>query len=109
MFKNIITYAIPSEWSPDLTVLEEALTRSKFVECGASQEKSMGWVEPRGEKNGPLLESVGGQWLLKLQTETKVLPRRGRQGADGQSHRPNYEANWASSWQERNPGHPRGH
>jgi hypothetical protein len=24
----------------------------------------MGWVEPRGEMNGPLLESVGGQWLL---------------------------------------------
>jgi len=72
MFKNIITYAIPSEWSPNLTLVEEALTRSKFVECGASQEKSIGWVEPRGEKNGPLLESVGGQWLFKLQTETKV-------------------------------------
>lgn len=74
MFKNIITYAIPGEWNPDLTLVEEALTRSKFVECGASQEKSMGWVEPRGEENGPMLESVDGQWLLKLQIETKVLP-----------------------------------
>ena len=44
MFKNIITYAIPSKWSPDLMLVEEALTRSKFVECGTSQEKSIGWV-----------------------------------------------------------------
>ena len=34
----------------------------------------MGWIEPRGETHGPLVEIVGGQWLLKLQIEVKTVP-----------------------------------
>ena len=34
----------------------------------------MGWVEPRGEANGPLLEVVAGQWILQLMLETRALP-----------------------------------
>jgi len=54
--------------------MEESLDSARFVECGASQEKSIGWIEPRGEANGPLVESVGGQLILKLMIETKALP-----------------------------------
>jgi recombination associated protein RdgC len=54
--------------------LEEALGKAQFVECGASQEKSVGWVEPRGHAHGPMVEVVGGQWLLKLMMEVKVVP-----------------------------------
>ncbi len=36
--------------------------------------KSLGWIEPRGQANGPLLESVAGQWILKLMVETRALP-----------------------------------
>jgi recombination associated protein RdgC len=54
--------------------MEESLNSTRFVECGASQEKSIGWVEPRGEANGPLVEAVGGQLLLKLMVETRTLP-----------------------------------
>jgi recombination associated protein RdgC len=54
--------------------LEDALESARFVECGASQEKSVGWVEPRGEAHGPLVEIVGGQWLLKLMVEVKTVP-----------------------------------
>lgn len=54
--------------------LEEALEGSRFIECGASQEKSVGWVEPRGEIHGSLVEIVGGQWLLKLMIEVKTVP-----------------------------------
>jgi recombination associated protein RdgC len=39
-----------------------------------TQPESIGWVEPRGEKHGVLLESVGGQLILKLCTETKAVP-----------------------------------
>ena len=42
--------------------------------CGASQEKSIGWIEPRGEANGLLVESVNGQYILKLMIETRALP-----------------------------------
>jgi recombination associated protein RdgC len=54
--------------------MEEALQGARFVECGASQEKSIGWLEPRGEAHGPLLEAVGGQLLLNLMIETRTLP-----------------------------------
>ncbi|WP_313071538.1 recombination-associated protein RdgC [Melaminivora sp.] len=74
MFKNIIVYRIAEGWQSDLTTLEEALARVPFAECGATQERSAGWVPPRGEAHGPLAESVAGQWVLRFMTEAKVLP-----------------------------------
>ncbi len=74
MFKNVIVYRIGPDWSATVEQMEEALDPLRFVECGATQEKSLGWVEPRGEKNGALVESVGGQRILKLRIETKAVP-----------------------------------
>jgi len=74
VFKNIIVYRIAEGWQSDLTTLEEALARVPFAECGATQERSAGWVPPRGEAHGPLAESVAGQWVLRFMTEAKVLP-----------------------------------
>lgn len=67
-------YRLVSGWSTAVAALEETLQKARFVECGASQEKSVGWVEPRGHAHGPLVEVVGGQWLLKLMMEVKVVP-----------------------------------
>jgi recombination associated protein RdgC len=44
------------------------------VECGATQDKSVGWIEPRGQAHGPLVESVGGHWIAKLMIESKAVP-----------------------------------
>jgi len=74
VFKNATLYRIGPEWSATVEEIEEALDKGRFVECGATQPLAMGWVEPRGEPNGPLVESVGGQWMLKLMTEKKVVP-----------------------------------
>jgi recombination associated protein RdgC len=74
MFKNAIVYRIAHWDEPTLPALEERLATLRFVECGATQPESAGWVEPRGEKHGALVESVGGQWILKLCTETKAVP-----------------------------------
>ncbi|NMM14436.1 MAG: recombination-associated protein RdgC [Rhodoferax sp.] len=74
MFKNVIMYRIGPDWSASVAQMEESLDSARFVECGASQEKSIGWIEPRGEANGPLVESVGGQLILKLMIESKALP-----------------------------------
>lgn len=74
MFKNLIVYRIAPGWQCELTQLEEALARTPFTECGATQERSAGWVPPRGEAHGLLAESVGGQWMLRFMTESKVLP-----------------------------------
>jgi recombination associated protein RdgC len=74
VFKNVIMYRIAPGWSLTAEEVEARLQGNPFVECGASQEKSMGWVAPRGEANGPLLETVAGQWILQLMTETRALP-----------------------------------
>lgn len=74
MFKNVIMYRIAPGWSSTATEVEACLQNNHFVECGASQEKSLGWIEPRGEDHGPLLEVVAGQWMLKLIVESRALP-----------------------------------
>lgn len=74
MFKNVIMYRIAPGWSTTAEEVEARLQDNHFVECGASQEKSVGWSEPRGEPNGPLLEVVAGQWIFKLMVETRALP-----------------------------------
>lgn len=74
MFKNMIVYRIAAQWEGSLEQLEEALQKTPFVPCGATQEKSMGWVPPRGEAHGALAESVGGQWMLRFMSESKMLP-----------------------------------
>ena len=74
MFKNVIVYRIGPGWSATVAEIEASLDSQRFVECGASQEKSIGWQEPRGEAHGPLVEAVGGQFMLKLMIETRSLP-----------------------------------
>lgn len=74
VFKNLMIYRLVSGWPTAVSPLEEALGKAQFVECGASQEKSVGWLEPRGHAHGPMVEVVGGQWLLKLMVEVKVVP-----------------------------------
>jgi recombination associated protein RdgC len=74
VFKNVIMYRITPGWSATADEVEARLQDNHFIECGASQEKSIGWIEPRGEANGPLLEVVAGQWILKLMVESRALP-----------------------------------
>ncbi len=67
-------YRIAAGWPTAVATLEDALEKAHFLEGGASQEKSVGWIEPRGHENGALVEVVGGQWLVKLMIEVKVIP-----------------------------------
>jgi len=74
MFKNALLYRIGQWDQPALADIEDRLDAARFAECGATQIESAGWVEPRGEKHGALIESVGGSLILKLCTETKAVP-----------------------------------
>lgn len=74
MFKNLSLYRLATDWDAPLATLEDALQAQRFVPCGASQERSMGWVAPRGEEHAPLVEAVGGQRILKWQVESKSVP-----------------------------------
>ncbi|MCW8205728.1 recombination-associated protein RdgC [Verminephrobacter aporrectodeae subsp. tuberculatae] len=74
MFKNVLLYRIAPQSQVEWTQLEEALAKAPFMECGATQEKSLGWVAPRGEAHGPLAESVAGQWIVRCMLEAKAVP-----------------------------------
>lgn len=69
MFKNLILYRFKAD--PEKAI---DLSPFAFVPCGASQDKSTGFVPPRGEAHGALVEHVAGHSILKLCTETKKVP-----------------------------------
>ena len=74
MFKNALVYHIDQWEPPTQAEIKRRLDGARFMECRPTQPESAGWVEPRGEKHGALLESIGGQLVLKLCTETKPVP-----------------------------------
>lgn len=74
MFKNLTVYRIGPDWKADARAIETALDKQRFVPCGATQQESSGWVEPRGEAHAPLVEVVDGQLILKLKFEKRLLP-----------------------------------
>lgn len=69
-----MVYRLAADWSASVAQVDEALSAARFAECGATQPRAMGWVPPRGEAHGALIEAIGGQWLLQLMVETKVVP-----------------------------------
>lgn len=74
MFKNALIYRIEHWDVPALTAIEDRLSAAPFVECGASQPESAGWVSPRGEAHGALAEAVASQLVLQMAIETKAVP-----------------------------------
>ena len=74
MFSNLIIYRTAQQWQGSLEQVEEALQKTPFMACGATQEHAEGWIPPRGHEHGLLAESVGGQWILRFMSESKMLP-----------------------------------
>ena len=61
-----MVYRLGADWQPTEAQVEAALDGARFAECGATQLRAMGWVSPRGEDHGVLVEAIAGQWLLQL-------------------------------------------
>lgn len=74
MFKNATIFKIHNSSHDSQEELDEMLASHAFAPCGATQAISAGWVPPRGHDNGALFEAIGGHIILKLMTETKLLP-----------------------------------
>ena len=75
MFKSASFFRIADDFAlPPLDALETALQAARFLPCGATQPESSGWIAPRGNKSAALVESIGGQVILKLCTERRALP-----------------------------------
>lgn len=70
IFKIGIGYPFPAP----VHLFETALQQMPFVATTASQNKSVGWVPPRGQEHGALAESVNGHWMLRFMVETRQVP-----------------------------------
>lgn len=75
MFKNAFIYKIFNLPERGAIAFDVSMQPQAFASCGPTQDKSVGWVSPRGEANGLLMESVGGQLIAKLAIETKAVPK----------------------------------
>lgn len=72
-FRNLRVFRLDDGWSFDGAALNQLLLRAQFQSCGATDMQSQGWVPPRGEA-GEMVLAVGGQQLIALGTEQKLLP-----------------------------------
>lgn len=71
-FKNLQIYRVPAGWTMTAEALEEQLARKRFVPCGSQDPETRGWLSPTGDEF--LVHRVGGQWLIALGVEQKLLP-----------------------------------
>lgn len=67
-------YRLGQQWPISAEQLETALAREPFAEIGTTQEKSTGWVPPRGQAHGPLVEAVAGHWVARWRADIKTVP-----------------------------------
>ncbi|MDO5626436.1 MAG: recombination-associated protein RdgC [Pseudomonadota bacterium] len=74
MFKNLMLYRLGAGWPASAQALEQAIAAEPFVPCTATQQKTSGWVPPREQAHGALVEAVDGQWIARLRLETKSVP-----------------------------------
>ncbi len=73
MLKNAIIYRLPSPWAIKAEQLSQHLEPQTFTPAGNMDMLSQGWIQPRESSNG-LVHQVNRQFLLRLQTEKKILP-----------------------------------
>lgn len=73
MFKTASIFTI-SNSIPVSAALNELLGSLAYAPALASQEKSVGFIPPRGTEHGALVESVASQLILKLMIETRTVP-----------------------------------
>lgn len=71
-FKNLQLYRLPVGWDMSVDKLEEQLAKKPFHPCGSQDMESRGWLSPLG--NEVLVHAVGGQWLIALGFEHRLLP-----------------------------------
>ncbi len=73
MLKNLTLYRIGGDM-PDLQALDERLQALAFEPCGPTQPASRGFVPPRGDKHGALVEAQAGHWIMAVMFEQRTLP-----------------------------------
>ncbi len=71
-FKNLLVYRL-NKWSDTPASLEEKLAKQALQSCNGLDMQSRGWVPPK-EDGGPLVQALGGQLMISLGVEKRLLP-----------------------------------
>lgn len=74
MFRNVRLYRFNNRWPRSEAELSESLASVGFKPCGTYSERSAGWESPTGNAEGPLCRRVGGADLLRLRSQSRLLP-----------------------------------
>lgn len=70
-FRNLQLYRLPTPWDMTADRLSEQLARLVFQPCSSQDLASQGWSAPLHDT---LVHSVGGQWMIALGVEQRLLP-----------------------------------
>lgn len=77
MFKQLTALRMGQAFAiPAAADIEAALDPKRYVPIGLTQEKSVGFYPPRGGEHDPLVEAIGGHYIMRLNIETKSVPSR---------------------------------
>lgn len=71
-FKNLLVYRL-TQWNISPADLEKKLAQRVLQPCSGLQMMSSGWVAPKAD-NAPLVHVQGGQLMISLGVEKKLLP-----------------------------------
>jgi len=77
-FKNLMSYRLSRDVqiidSGNTSKLAQQLETLRFTPCGSQDMAKAGWVSPLGDISDQLFHFVGGQLLLTIRREEKILP-----------------------------------
>jgi recombination associated protein RdgC len=71
-FRNLQIYRLPPSFAADPAAFAAQLARGPFRRCASHEAASRGWLPARGD--GDLVHALGGQWLIALGVEQRLLP-----------------------------------
>ncbi|MGB5245975.1 MAG: recombination-associated protein RdgC [Woeseia sp.] len=74
MFRNLRYYRVDNLWPDSEEKLSEILAKAAFEPCGPLTERSSGWMPVFVDASDSLARRVNGADLLKLRSQSRVLP-----------------------------------
>ena len=74
MFRNVRFFHLDGDWPDSEEAVSERLSKSAFEPCGPLTERRSGWEPIDAESSDSLARRVNGADLLKLRSQSRVLP-----------------------------------
>lgn len=74
MFRNARFYSFENTWPDSEALLSVELDKAAFTPCGPLIERSSGWIAIDGTLDGSLARRVNGADLIRLRSQSRVLP-----------------------------------